>query len=190
MLTSKPCSNSKDVDKEILRLNDEVAALPKRVAAIAGNLIYMERRMPRTQLDGLFVRCKCAAPEPTDQEISEALLSTREILRGYMGPKRSSCGTCRIEGRDQARETFRTNHGINFEFLHLLNSLNRAWRRSSDLGGRPLVVIRMFAWTPTSGNARKVGGTVTGRSDVMCLKLLIFKLLTSMQRLEGSVLTN
>jgi hypothetical protein len=44
-----------------------------------------------------------------------------------MGPKKVILRDLPIEGGDQARETFRANHEINFEFLHLLSSLYRAW---------------------------------------------------------------
>ena len=83
--------------------------------------------------------------EPTDQEISEALLSTREVLRRIHGSQEVVLRDLPIEGGDQARETFRTNHGINVEFLHCLSSPCRALvyyfsevvehvRRSFDLG--------------------------------------------------------
>jgi len=62
------------------------------------------------------------APEPTDQEISEALLRTWEILRPGTWVPEGRLADLSIEGGDQARETFRTNHGINFEFLHLPSS--------------------------------------------------------------------
>ena len=58
--------------------------------------------------------------EPTDQEISEALLGTREILRRIHGSQKVILRDLPIEGSDQARETFRADHGINFQFLHLL----------------------------------------------------------------------
>ena len=96
--------------------------------SIAGSLIYMERRMPRaeTGMASLF-DVSVRPPEPTDQEISEAPLSTREILRRVHGSQKVILRDLPIEGGDQARETFRANHGINFEFLHLLSSLYRAW---------------------------------------------------------------
>jgi hypothetical protein len=58
--------------------------------------------------------------EPADQEISEALLGACEILRRVHGSQEVVLRDLSIEGGDQARETFRANHGINFEFLHLL----------------------------------------------------------------------
>jgi len=70
------------------------------------------------------------APEPTDQEISEALLRTWEILRPVHGSQKVVLRDLSIEGGDQARETFRTNHGINFEFLHLPSSPYRTVRLS------------------------------------------------------------
>jgi hypothetical protein len=62
------------------------------------------------------------APEPTDQEISEALLGTWEILRRVHGSQKVVLRDLSIEGGDQARETFRTNDGIHLKFLHLLSS--------------------------------------------------------------------
>ncbi len=99
------------------------SAIHQAHPSIAGRLIYRERRMPRAQawmasLFDVIVR----PPKPTDQEISEALLSTREILRCIHRPQEIILGDLAIEGSDQASETFRTNHGINFEFLHLLSS--------------------------------------------------------------------
>jgi len=68
-------------------------------------------------------------PEPTDQEISVALLCTWEILRRVHGSQKVVLRDLPIEGGDQARETFRANHGINFEFLHFLSS---PYRESDD----------------------------------------------------------
>ena len=102
--------------------------------SIAGGLIYMERRMPRAQawMASLF-DVSVRPSEPTDQEISEALLSTREIRRRVHGPQKVILRDMSIEGGDQASETFRANHGINFEFLHfLIISLYRGWASSSD----------------------------------------------------------
>jgi len=61
-------------------------------------------------------------PEPTDQEISEALFRTREILRRVHGSQKVVLRDQPIEGGGQARETFLANHGINFDFLHGLSS--------------------------------------------------------------------
>jgi hypothetical protein len=96
--------------------------------SISGGLIYMERRMPRAQawMASLF-DVSMRSPEPTDREISEALLSSREILRRVHGSQKVILRDLPIEGSDQARETFRVNHGINFEFLHLLSSLYQEW---------------------------------------------------------------
>ncbi len=58
--------------------------------------------------------------EPTDQEISEALLGTWEILRRVHGSQKVVLRDLSIKGGDQSRETFRPNHGIDFEFLHFL----------------------------------------------------------------------
>jgi len=68
--------------------------------------------------------------EPTNQEISEALLGTWEILRRVHGSQKVVLRDLSIEGGDQARETFRANHRINFEFLHLLSSPYRTVRLS------------------------------------------------------------
>ena len=59
--------------------------------------------------------------EPTDQEISKALLSTREILRRVHGSQKVILRDLPIEGGDQACKTFSANQGINVEFLHCLN---------------------------------------------------------------------
>src|SRR4029077_16494351 len=84
--------------------------------SVAGSLIDGKRRMPRAEarMASLF-DVSLRPPEPTDQEISEALLSTREILRRVHGPKRVFWRAPPIEGGDQARETFGANHGINFD---------------------------------------------------------------------------
>ena len=66
--------------------------------------------------------------KPTDQEISKALLGSREILRRIHGSQKVILGDLPIEGGDQARETFRTNDGINVKFLHCLSSPCRALR--------------------------------------------------------------
>lgn len=66
--------------------------------------------------------------EPTDQEISKALLSTREILRRVHGSQKVILRHLPIEGGDQARETFRTNQGVNVEFLHCLSCPYRTLR--------------------------------------------------------------
>jgi hypothetical protein len=63
---------------------------------VAGSLIDGKRRMPRAEarMASLF-DVSLGPTEPTDQEISEALLGTWRSLAGYMGPRRSSRGTCR-----------------------------------------------------------------------------------------------
>ena len=58
--------------------------------------------------------------EPADQEIAEALLGTGKIRCRVHRPQKVILRNLSIEGGDQARETFRANHRINFEFLHLL----------------------------------------------------------------------
>jgi hypothetical protein len=107
--------------------------------SIAGGLIYMERRMPRAQawMASLF-DVSVRSPKPTDQEISEALLSTREILLRVHGAQKVILRDLPIEGGDQASETFRANHGINFEFLHLLIiSLYPGWAKQLRSWRRP-----------------------------------------------------
>jgi len=69
-------------------------------------------------------------PEPTDQEISEALLGTWEILRRVHGSQKVVLRDLSIEGGDQPREAFRANHGVNFEFLHFLSFPYRIVRLS------------------------------------------------------------
>jgi hypothetical protein len=54
------------------------------------------------------------------QEISKALLSTREILRRIHDSQEVILRDLPIEGGDQARETFRANQGINFALQHWL----------------------------------------------------------------------
>jgi hypothetical protein len=61
--------------------------------------------------------------EPADQEISQALLGTWKIRSRVHGAQKVVLRDLSIEGGDQACETFRTNHRINFEFLHFLSSL-------------------------------------------------------------------
>ena len=58
--------------------------------------------------------------EPADQEISEAVLGTWKILRRVHRSQNVILRNLSIEGGDQACETFRANHRINFEFLHFL----------------------------------------------------------------------
>ena len=91
--------------------------------SVAGSLIYMERRMPRAEagMASLF-DVSLRPSEPADQEISEALLGTWKIRRRVHGPQKVVFRDLSIEGGDQACETFRANHRINFEFLHFLSS--------------------------------------------------------------------
>jgi hypothetical protein len=91
--------------------------------SIADSLIKRKRRMPRAEsrMASLFDVC-LRAPEPADQKTSEALLGTWEILRRVQGSQKVVLRDLSMEGGDQARETFRTNHGINFEFLDFLGS--------------------------------------------------------------------
>jgi hypothetical protein len=88
--------------------------------------------MPSAVVDGLFVRCKCAAPERTDQEISEALLSARGILRGVQELARAS-GVARqsltLELKGSRREVRRlcdllvTNKSFRIPVTHPILSL-------------------------------------------------------------------
>jgi hypothetical protein len=50
----------------------------------------------------------------------KALLRTQEMLRRVHGSQKVILRDLPIKGGDQARETFRANHGINFQFLHIL----------------------------------------------------------------------
>ncbi len=79
--------------------------------SIADSLINRKRRMPRAEarMASLF-DVSLRPPEPPDQEISEALLGTWEILRRVHGPQKVVLRDLSIEGGDQARETFRANH--------------------------------------------------------------------------------
>jgi hypothetical protein len=88
--------------------------------SVAGSLIYEKRRMPRAEagMASLFD----VSLRPSDQEISEALLGTWKIFRRVHRPKNVILRNLSIEGGDQACETFRANHRINFEFLHVLCS--------------------------------------------------------------------
>jgi hypothetical protein len=82
--------------------------------------------MPRAEAGmASFFDVSLRPSEPTDQEISEALLGTWKIPRWVHWSQKVVLRDLSIEGGDQARETFRANHGINFEFLHFLCSLNR-----------------------------------------------------------------
>src|SRR5271163_3757485 len=101
-------------------------SFPQRIVhephpAVAHSLIDGKGRMPRTEagMASLF-NVSLGSPQPADEEIPEALLGTGEILRRVHGGQEVVLRDLPIEGCDQARETFRANHGINFEFLHLL----------------------------------------------------------------------
>src|ERR1700682_5255470 len=93
---------------------------------VADGLIDGKRRMPRPEagMAPLF-DVSLGAPEPTDQEISEALLSTWKIPRRVHGPQKVVLRDLSIEGGDQECETFRADHGINFEFLHFISTPHR-----------------------------------------------------------------
>jgi hypothetical protein len=92
--------------------------------SVAGSLVYMERRMPRAEawMASLF-DVSLRPSEPADQEIPEAMLGTWKIRSRVHGSQKVVLWYLSIEGGDQACETFRTNHGINFEFLHVLCTL-------------------------------------------------------------------
>jgi hypothetical protein len=91
--------------------------------SVAGTLIYMERRMPRTEawMASLF-DVSLRPSEPADQEISEALLGAWEICRRVHWAQKVVLRNLPIEGGDQAGEAFRANHRINLELLHFLSS--------------------------------------------------------------------
>jgi hypothetical protein len=91
--------------------------------SVADSLIDREPRMPRPEprVASLF-DVGLGPSEATDQKIPEALLGTWEIPRRVHGPQKVILRDPPIEGGDQAGETFRANHGINFEFLHVLGS--------------------------------------------------------------------
>jgi hypothetical protein len=106
-------------------------SLPKSIThqahpSVAGSLIYVERRMPGAEagMASLF-DVSLRPSEPADQEISEALLGTWQILRRVHPPQKVILRNLSIEGGDQTCETFRANHRINFEFLHVLCSPDR-----------------------------------------------------------------
>jgi hypothetical protein len=63
--------------------------------------------------------------EPADPEISEALLGTWKTCRRVHRPQKFILRDLSIGGGDQACETFRANHRINFEVLHFLSSPHR-----------------------------------------------------------------
>ena len=72
--------------------------------------------------------------EPTDQEISEALLSTRKIARWVHRSQNVVLWDLPIEGGDQACKTFRANHRVDIEFLHShLSLLNWSLTNSSTM---------------------------------------------------------
>jgi hypothetical protein len=74
--------------------------------------------------------------EPTNQEISEALLGTLKVLRRVHRSQKVVLRDLSIEGRHQARETLRPNHGINFDLLHVLGLLiGLAGFRALDIPG-------------------------------------------------------
>src|SRR5271170_4595779 len=79
---------------------------------------------PKAGMASLF-NVSLGSPEPTDQEISEALLGPWKITRRIHRPQKVILRNLSIEGSDQACETFRANHRINFEFLHVLCSPDR-----------------------------------------------------------------
>jgi hypothetical protein len=88
--------------------------------SVASSLIYMERRMPCAEawMPSLF-DVSLRPSEAADQEISEALLGICEIRRWVHRPQKVVLRDLSIECGDQACESFRANHGINFEFLHV-----------------------------------------------------------------------
>jgi hypothetical protein len=99
--------------------------------SVADRLIYGEWRMPSAEagMASLF-DVSLRPSEPADQEIAEALLGTWKIRSRVHGPQKVVLRNLSIEGGDQAYEAFRTNHGIDFEFLHVLSSPCRTVRLS------------------------------------------------------------
>jgi hypothetical protein len=69
--------------------------------------------------------------EPADQEIPEALLGTCEIRRRVHGPQKVVLRDLSIECGDQACESFRANHRINIEFLHIATSNSEAFANAA-----------------------------------------------------------
>jgi hypothetical protein len=102
--------------------------------SITDSVIYRKRRMPRAEawMTSLF-NVSLRPSEPTDQEISEALLGTWEVARRIHGPQKVVLRDLPIEGGDQPSETVRANHGINFEFLHFFCFLYRHVRVTSSM---------------------------------------------------------
>jgi hypothetical protein len=98
--------------------------------------------------------------EPTDQKISEALLGTGEIPRRVHRPQQVILRDLPIEGGDQACETFRANHGINFEFLHVLLSPYLLGSRHRQKGlGHLLASVSLPDAVPSIFNQPSAPGT-------------------------------
>ena len=94
--------------------------------SVASRLIYTKRRMPGTKARmAPSFDVSLRPSEPADQEISQALLGTWKILRRVHRAQKVLLRNLSIEGGDQACETLRANHRINFEFLHVLCSPDR-----------------------------------------------------------------
>jgi hypothetical protein len=92
--------------------------------SVADSLIDRERGMPRAE-PGMapLLDVGLRPSEPTNQEISEALLGTVKVLRRVHRSQKVVLRDLSIEGGHQARETLRPNHGINFDLLHVLGLL-------------------------------------------------------------------
>jgi len=82
--------------------------------------LYGTENAARAGVDGLSVRCKCAARRTDRSGNLGGAAGTREILRRIHGSQKVILRDLPIEGSGQARETFRADHGINFQFLHVL----------------------------------------------------------------------
>jgi len=143
LIDHKARHSIEEFPKDLLGLAGQ-ARFPKSIVhqphpSIADSLVNRKWRMPRAKarMASLF-DVSLRPPEPTDQEISEALLGTWEILRRVHGSQKVVLRDLPIEGGDQARETFRANHGINFEFLHFLSS---PYRESDDS-----LAVDQFQW--------------------------------------------
>jgi hypothetical protein len=145
LIDHKARHSIEEFTKDLLSLSRQ-RSFPKSTShqahpSVADSLIYKERRMPRAEarMASLF-DVSLRPSEPTDQEISEALLGTWEIPRRVHGPQKIILRDLSIEGGDQARETFRANDGINFKFLHVLSSPYLLGSRHRQKGLCPLLV--------------------------------------------------
>jgi hypothetical protein len=78
--------------------------------AIAGGLIDRKRYMPRTETGMASLFYVAGRPaKPVDQEISQALFRTFQILRRVHGFQEVVLGNLAIKRRHQSREPLRAN---------------------------------------------------------------------------------